>query len=163
MGSPTFTTFHVAVSLFAIVSGFVVWVGLTQSRRQNAWVAAFSLTSAATYLTGYFFHREAIQPSHVVGAIALVVLAVTTVARYLFDLRGRWRVIFSGGMVLSLWFNVFVLVVQAFLKIPALHAFAPKGSEPPFAVVQIFVFALFVIYGVRAVRRFQPAPPKATH
>lgn len=58
---------------------------------------------------------------------------------------------------MALYLNVFVAVVQAFLKIPALHALAPNGNEPPFAIAQGVVFALFVWLGVRAVKLFRPA------
>lgn len=36
--------------------------------------------------------------------------------------------------LIGLHLNVFVAVVQAFGKLPALHRLAPKGSEPPFAI-----------------------------
>ena len=34
--------------------------------------------------------------------------------------------------IVALWFNVFVLIVQAFQKISVLNALAPTQSEPPF-------------------------------
>jgi hypothetical protein len=34
--------------------------------------------------------------------------------------------------MIALYLNVFVLIVQSFLKIPALHALAPTQVEPPF-------------------------------
>lgn len=159
MDSQAFTAFHVAISLFAIASGFVAWVGIARSKLQDRLMAAFLITTAATSITGYFFARDEILPSHVVGAIALIVLAVTAAARYVYVLRGRWRAVFAAGVVASLWFNVFVLIVQAFLKVPFLHSLAPKGSEPPFAIAQLVVLVLFVVFGVRAVRRFRPAFP----
>jgi hypothetical protein len=61
------------------------------------------------------------------------------------------------GAVACLYLNVFVLIVQAFLKIPSLHVLAPKGSEPPFVVTQGIVLILFVVVGVFAARRFRPA------
>ena len=58
--------------------------------------------------------------------------------------------------MIALYFNVFVLVIQSFLKVGPLHALAPSvpPSEPPFAVVQGVVLVLFVIATVAAVRRF---------
>lgn len=156
MDSQAFTAFHVAISVFAIVSGFVAWIGIARSKSQDKLIAAFLLTSVATSVTGYFFDRDKILPAHVVGVIALVVLAVTIAAKYKFKLRGRWRAVFAAGVVLSLWFNVFVLIVQAFLKVPFLHVLAPKGSEAPFAITQLIVLTLFVVFGVKAVRRFHP-------
>ena len=53
------------------------------------------------------------------------------------------------------YFNVFVLIVQSFEKIPALHAMAPTQTEPPFKVAQLVVLALFVALGIAAAIRFR--------
>ena len=60
--------------------------------------------------------------------------------------------------LISLYLNVFVLIIQGFLKVAPLHALAPSvpPSEPPFAVVQGIVLLFFVIVIVGAVRRFRP-------
>ncbi len=57
--------------------------------------------------------------------------------------------------VLALYLNVFVLVVQIFLKVPAAHALAPTQKEPPFLVVQLIVMALFIVLGIFAVKKFR--------
>ena len=134
MDSPAFTLFHVLVSLAGIGFGFMVVYGLLTANLKGIVTMLFLTTTALTSLTGFFFHRDHILPSHIVGAISLVVLAITALALYAYRLRGKWRVVFVVGVTLSLYFNVFVLVAQAFLKIATLHALAPKGSEPPFAV-----------------------------
>jgi hypothetical protein len=156
MDSQAFTLFHVAISLAAIGSGFIVIYGLFTSKRMPGITALFLATTALTSITGYFFHREHILPSHIVGAIALVVLVITVLALYSFRLRRAWRLVYVIGAVLSLYFNVFVLLAQAFLKVPSLHVLAPKGSEPPFAVAQGLVLLVFVVIGFTAARRFHP-------
>ena len=86
----------------------------------------------------------------------MIVLTPAIAGLYAFHLAGSWRWIYVVGAVVALYFNVFVLVVQSFLKVPALHALAPKGSEPPFAIAQGIVLVLFILAGIKAVRRFQP-------
>jgi hypothetical protein len=157
MDSQAFTLLHVAISLVAIGTGFIVIYGLFTASRMAGITALFLATTALTSLTGYFFHRQHILPSHVVGAIAMVVLAVTVLALYSFHLRGTWRGVYVIGATLSLYFNVFVLVAQAFLKIPGLHVLAPTGTEPPFAIAQGIVLVLFIVIGVTALRRFRPS------
>lgn len=157
MDSYAFTMFHVAISLLAIGSGLIVVYGLMTAKHWSTLTAVFLITTAATSVTGYFFHRDHILPSHIVGGIALVVLLVTVLALYSFHLRGAWRAVYVIGATLSLYFNVFVLVAQGFLKIPSLHVLAPKGSEPPFAIAQAVVLVLFVVVAVRGLRRFRPA------
>lgn len=56
--------------------------------------------------------------------------------------------------MLALYLNVFVLVVQLFLKVPALIVLAPTQSEPPFQLTQLVVLALFLALGIAAVIRF---------
>jgi hypothetical protein len=156
MDSQAFTLFHVVISLAAIGFGFIAVYGLLTGNLWGSITMLFLVTTALTSLTGYFFHRDRILPSHIVGAISLLALAATALALYSFRLRGKWRVVFVFGATLSLYFNVFVLVAQAFLKIPSLHALAPTGSEPPFAVAQAVVLLAFVAIGVTSARRFRP-------
>lgn len=148
---------HTAISLIAIAAGFMLVAQMIGSRPSPAITKAFLLATALTSLTGFVFHREQLLPSHIVGIVALVVLGVTLLARGTFALRGAWRAVYVVGIVVSLWLNVFVLVAQLFLKVPALHALAPNGSEPPFAAAQGVVFVLFVVLAVRAVQRYRPA------
>lgn len=159
MDSHAFTMFHVTISVLAIISGLIVVYGLMTAKHWSSVTALFLLTTAATSVTGYFFHRDHILPSQVVGGIALAVLLVTVLALYSFHLRGAWRSVYVIGATLSLYFNVFVLVAQGFLKIPTLHALAPAGSEPPFAIAQAVVLALSVVIAVLGMRRFRMAAP----
>ena len=156
MDSQIFIMFHVAISAIAIVSGVAVIYGLVTANRISRWTLLFLVTTTATSVTGFFFHRDQLLPSHIVGAVALAVLALTCLALYGFRLRGIWRAVYIVGAVLSLWFNVFVLIAQAFLKVPSLHVLAPRGSEPPFAIAQCIALVVFIILGVRASRRFHP-------
>jgi hypothetical protein len=144
---------HVVISLIAILSGLVVLWSLLQARVPGATTLIFLVTTAATSITGFFFHRDHLLPSHIVGIVALVVMLPTLLAIYAFHLRGAWRPIYVIGAIVSLWFNVFVLIAQSFLKVPALHDLAPTGSEPPFAIAQGVVFVIFIALTVLALRR----------
>jgi hypothetical protein len=152
---------HTAISLVAIVAGLVVVFGLETNRRLDGWTAVFLATTVITGASGYLFHRTQILPSQIVGAILLALLAAAIVARYVFALTGAWRWIYVVAAVLSVYLNVFVLIVQSFLKVPALHELAPKGSEPPFAVAQGLTLLIFVALTILAVRRFHPETAKA--
>ena len=150
----TFTIVHVVLSLAGIISGLVVVSGLIAAQRFDRWTLLFLATTAATSLTGFGFPFEHVLPSHVVGAISLLVLVVAIVARYVRHLAGAWRWMYVVGAVVALYLNVFVLIVQLFLKVPALKAIAPTQSEPPFVVAQLALLAVFIALGVVAVRRF---------
>jgi hypothetical protein len=157
MDSPALVFIHTAISLIAIAAGFFVLRGLFTSNRMPAMTLLFIVMTFLTDATGYLFPRDHVLPSHIVGVISLVILAITAYALYSAKLRGIWRAIYAAGAVISLYFNVFVLVAQGFLKVPALHELAPTGAEPPFAIAQGIVLVLFIALGVFAVKRFRPA------
>jgi hypothetical protein len=151
-----YTLFHVALSIVMLVSGAVVVSGLLRGRDAGGWTTAFLISAIATNATGFGFPFVKLLPSHITAIIALVLLAVMLLARYAFSLAGFWRWIYAGGLVFSLFFDVFVLVAQAFGKIPALKQLAPTGGEPPFAITELVVLAIFVFLAVVAIRRFEP-------
>jgi hypothetical protein len=150
------TIFHTAISLVAIVAGVVAVGGLFRGADFRLWTKLFLVTAVVTSVTGYAFPFKVVTPGQVVGAIALVILAVVLAAFYRFRLAGAWRWIYAAGMVASLYLLVFVGIVQAFQKIAFLKALAPTGSEPPFAVAQGAALVLFVVIGFFAVRRYRP-------
>jgi hypothetical protein len=153
------TLAHTAISLIAIVLGFVVLYGMFGSRHLPRTALWFLVTTFLTTLTGFiFFKRDQLLPSHITGIVALVVLLPTCFALYMRKLEGGWRRVYVIGAVISLYLNVFVLVVQLFLKVPAIHALAPNAPvnpEPPFKIAQGVVFVLFIVAGYLAVKRFR--------
>jgi hypothetical protein len=161
MSLSAFTLVHVLISLVGIVSGLLVLYGLIKGKTFNGGTAIFLATTVLTSLTGFLFPFTHLLPSHIVGTISLVVLAVAIVARYALHLAGSWRSIYVVSAVIALYLNVFVLVVQSFLKIPAVHALAPTQKEPPFLIVQIIVLAIFMVLGISAVKGFRTAPAAA--
>ncbi|HMH05070.1 MAG TPA: hypothetical protein VK579_00170 [Terriglobales bacterium] len=154
MTTETFTLVHVLISLVGIGSGLIVVFGLVGGKRLDRWTTVFLATTVATSVTGFGFPFEHLLPSHKVGIISLIVLAVTILARYAFHLSGGWRRIYVIGAVIALYLNVFVAVVQAFQKVPALKAMAPTQSEPPFLIAQIAVLVLFVVLAIVSAKRF---------
>ena len=157
MSVGTFTLLHVIISLVGIASGAVVLFAMIGDRPSRAWTALFLATTVLTSATGFLFHSASFGPPHVVGVISLVVLAVALLALYGQHLGGVWRPVYVICAVIALYLNVFVGVVQAFQKIPALNALAPKGSEPPFLAAQLVVLIGFIGFGYLAVKRFHPA------
>jgi hypothetical protein len=153
----TYTLVHVLISLVGIASGAAVMLGLLAGKRFETTTAIFLATTVLTSVTGYGFPFNQVLPSHIVGAISLVVLAVAIYARYARHLAGGWRTAYVVSAVAALYFNCFVLVVQGFRRVPALHALAPTESEPPFAVVQLVVLVLFLALGYTTLRRFRIA------
>ena len=162
MSTSAFTTLHVVLSLIGIVAGLVVAAGMFGSKRLDGWTAVFLATTILTSVTGYFFPVDRILPSHIVGAISLIVLAIATVAFYRYRLEGSSRGIYVITALIALYLNVFVLVAQAFLKVSALKALAPTQSEPPFLVAQAVVLAAFIAIIIGAFRSFHPVPLQRT-
>ncbi|HEY3892817.1 MAG TPA: hypothetical protein VGM00_12715, partial [Bradyrhizobium sp.] len=125
--------------------------------------ALFLLTTILTSATGFLFPFTQLLPSHMVGILSLVLLAIACLALYGMELAGPWRWIYVVTAMVSLYLNIFVLIIQGFLKVPALHALAPSvpPAEPPFAVAQGLVLLFFILVIIGAVRRFRPPPTLA--
>jgi uncharacterized membrane protein len=152
--------FHTALSVLAILAGLFVVKGLLSTPASSAMTWAFIVLSILTSATGYVLPATTLLPSHIVGAVALVILAVVLVARYL-KRSGAWRRIDALGLIASLYLLMFVLVAQAFAKVAVLHALAPTLAESPFAVAQGLVLLVFCWIGFRAVRRKAAIPSVA--
>ena len=157
MSLATFTLVHVILSLIGIATGLVVLAGMLRSQRLPGWTGVFLVTTILTSVTGFLFPFEKLLPSHVFGIISLVVLAVTLYALYVRRLAGAARWLYVSTALFALYLNVFVLVVQVFVKIPFFRALAPTQAEPPFAIAQGIVLLAFIAFGILALRRFHPA------
>ncbi len=166
MSLSTFVLVHVIVSLVGIAAGFIVMFGMLGSRRMPGMTAIFLLLTILTSATGFLIPpllTEKLLPSHMIGVLSLILLAIACYALYGQKLSGSWRWIYVLTALLAQYFNVFVLVIQSFLKIGPLHALAPSvpPSEPPFAIAEGIVLVFFIIVIIGAIRRFHPAPQYA--
>ena len=162
LGMTTFTFVHVMLSLIGVFSGFVVAFGMLAGKRLDGWSALFLLTTVATSVTGFLFPFHRFLPSHGVGIVSLVVLAVAILARYALGLAGPWRRIYVITAMIALYLNVFVLIAQLFQKVPALRAMAPTQSEPPFLVAQLVAMGFFVVLTIVVAKRFRNEPVRTT-
>lgn len=158
-----FTIVHVGITLVAIASGLVVLFGMLGAQRLPAWTALFLVTTILTSVTGFMFPIHGFTPALGVGAVSMLVLAVALIALYAKHLVGSWRWIYVVAAVAALYFNVLVLIVQSFQKVPTLNMLAPTQSEPPFLIAQGVALMAFLFLGIAAVFRFRPAPAIAAH
>jgi len=158
MSTSTYTLLHVLISFVRIGSGLAVMYGFLRSKRLDSITAIFLATTVLTSLTGFGFRNDHVTPAMIVGGLSLVLLAIAITARYPLHLHGAWRWVYVVSASIALYFNVFVLVVQSFEKVPALHALAPTQKEPPFGAAQLVVLILFVAATIASVIRFQPEP-----
>jgi hypothetical protein len=163
MSLSVFTAVHVIISLIAIAAGVIVMFGLLGSNRRPGLTATFLLFTILTSATGFLFPFDKLLPSHVLGIISLVLLTIACIALYVMKLSGAWRWIYVLSAMVALYLNVFVLVIQSFMKLAPLHALAPSipPSEPPFAIAQGILLLFFIVVIIGAVRRFRPAPAYA--
>lgn len=152
----TITLIHVLISIVGLISGFIVLAGMIAGNRLDNWTHLFLATTIATSATGFLFPFQKLLPSHIVGIISLIILAVAVYARYVRNLSGRWSKVYVITATMALYFNVFVFVVQLFRRIPPLKAAAPTQTEPPFAIAQLLVLVIFVALGALATIRFSP-------
>ena len=159
MSIPAFTLLHVIITLIAIGSGLIVVGGMFASHRLPGTSALFLLTTVLTSVTGFLFPIHGFTPALGVGIVSCAILAVALFAYYSKRLTGAWRWIYVVTAIAALYLNVFVLVVQSFVKVAALNALAPTQSEPPFVIAQIAVLVIFILFGLIAAITFRPMRP----
>src|SRR5438132_1378114 len=145
-----YTIIHVIISLVGIFTGLVVLLGMLSGKHLDGWTKWFLITTVLTSVTGFFFPFHGFTPAIALGIMSLIILAVAIYARYPCQLAGHWHWIYVVTAVIALYFNVFVGVVQAFLKVPALHALAPTQTEQPFKLTELVVLAIFILLGIIA-------------
>ncbi len=158
-----FTLLHVVISFIAIASGFVVMFGMLGSHRLPVWTGLFLLTTLLTSVTGFMFPIKGFTPALGVGVVAMVVLAFALVGLYLNRLAGSWRWIYAVTAVVSLYLNVFVLIVQAFQKVSLLNPLAPQVGPPfaeptntQFTIAQGVALVFFIAMSVLTAFKFRP-------
>jgi len=153
---------HVAISLIAIVAGIIVMFKMLASDRVSGLTTTFLVMTILTNVTGFFIPPllyDKFLPSHAIGILSLVLLAIACFALYSRHLSGMWRWVYVVTALVSLYLNCFVLVIQTFLKVPVLHELAPGAppSGPVFGALQLIVLAFFALMTFRAVKRFHPS------
>jgi len=156
MSVGAFTLLHVLITLVAIGSGLIVVGGMFASHKLPGTTAIFLFTTALTSVTGFLFPIHGFTPALGVGILACLILLVALFALYKEHLAGAWRWVYVIAAIASLYLNVFVLVAQSFMKVLALNVLAPTQSEPPFAITQAAVLAIFILIALIAVVKFRP-------
>jgi hypothetical protein len=150
---PAFTTLHVAISLIGIAAGIVALFAQARGRFLSRLHAIFLGTTLLTSLTGFLFPFRGFTPAIAVGILSTVILVIAYAVLYAFQLKGKARIVYAVAATMALWLNLFVLVVQSFLKIPALNVFAPTGTEPPFLAAQVLTLIAMLVLGVAVLRQ----------
>ncbi|HVS22312.1 MAG TPA: hypothetical protein VMU03_01200 [Gammaproteobacteria bacterium] len=156
VSTATFLQIHVALSLIGIATGLVAVLAMIRGKLVRVSTAVFLATTVLTSATGFPLPPFGLDPARIIGSISLVVLALALAALYVFRLAGAWRWVYVVTATIALYFNCFVAVVQTFQKIELFRALAPTQQEPPFAIAQLVVLALFIAFGVLGVKGFRP-------
>ena len=160
MFATPFTSVHTILSLIAIVAGIRVMAMLLNNRKPNIGTLVFLITAIATSVTGFFFPFTKFLPSHGVGVICLVLFVPALIAQYVYNFAGAWRWIYAICMAVNVYFLLFVLITQLFLKVPALHTLAPNAPdnpEPPFAIAQGILLVVFIWLIWKSAKNFHGA------
>lgn len=155
---PQFTLLHVAISFVGIIAGLIALPAFARGRILPRANGIFLWMTLLTSLTGFLFPILVFTPALGVGILSTLILILAFWAWYGRKLAGSARAIYAVTATIALWLNLFVLVVQSFLKVPALNALAPNGNEPPFLIAQSLLLAAVVWLGWAAFRTARRAP-----
>ncbi|MEO8559802.1 MAG: hypothetical protein ABI439_12115 [Rhodospirillales bacterium] len=158
-----YTLSHVVLSMIGIAVGWAALFGGPYSRRSPGLAALFLVSTLLTSLTGLGFLVATwrVGIGHVTAVLSLVALCLAFQARYRHRLAGAWRWIYVAAAVAALYLNVFIVVMQAFAKLPVLRKLAPSLDAAPFLATHLGVLAIFIVLGALAVRHAINAPANA--
>lgn len=157
LSTSMFTLLHVIISLVGISAGLIALLGLLGGKLYRGLTALFLITTVLTSVTGFLFPFKGMTPGIILGILSILVLVLAIVALYVGKLAGAWRGTYVITSTLALYFNFFVLVAQAFAKIPALKSIAPTQASPVFGITQLVVLVIFIVLTIRAFRNFHSA------
>jgi hypothetical protein len=144
------------MSLIGIGAGIFIIFGLLTSRRLSILTSLFLITTVLTSVTGFLYPFNGMTPGIVLGILSMIVLILAIIGLYVRKLAGAWRGIYVVSVIVAFYFNFFVLVSQAFDKVPALHVVAPSQKSPGFVITQLAVLLIFILLTARAVKKFHP-------
>jgi hypothetical protein len=147
-----FTALHVAISLTGIVAGLIALPAFARGRLLHRTTDLFLWATLLTSLTGFLFPIVAFTPALGVGILSTLILVASFAAYNGRKLVGRAAAVYAISATAALYLNLFVLVVQSFLKVPALNALAPNGTEPPFVAAQAALLLAAIAFGFIALR-----------
>lgn len=147
---PQFTALHVLISFVSIFAGLIALSAFARGHILPRINSIFLWFTLLTSLTGFLFPIVAFTPALGVGILSTLILFAAFWAWYRGKLSGRAAPLYAVTATLALWLNLFVLVVQSFLKVPLLNALAPTGTEPPFAAAQGALLILMIGLGYLA-------------
>src|SRR5438046_8986938 len=105
----TYTLLHTVLSLLGIVAGLVVAGALASGTRLDRWAAVFVVTTVLANASGFGFPFVKLLPSHIVGAVSLMVLAAVIVAASVQRLAGAWSRTYAVGLVPATYLHVLVM------------------------------------------------------
>ena len=152
MGSTHLSTLaliHVIISLIGIVAGLFVVFGFLKPGKPGLMNTTFLVFTILTSITGFiFFPFKGVTPGIVVGIISLGLLILALIA-----LKKKHTNTYIISATFAEFFNVLVLIVQSFQKIPALNKLAPTGKEPIIGICQLVVLIGFIVVMVLAIRK----------
>jgi uncharacterized membrane protein len=155
LGLTPLVAFHTLLSLIALIVGIVATLDFVAGRASPRGAGLYLAVGLLSILTGFILPASKILPSHIVGVISLVLLLVAVAGRR--KATGKWRATYAATLIVSVYLQAFVTVVQSFLKVAPLKAAAPTQTELPFVAAQGVIFIAFVVLTVVGARRYARA------
>jgi hypothetical protein len=141
------TLFHTLVSVVQIVLGIALVLAFLGHKPTGPLTRWFLIATAVTLVSGFVFPFNGVTPAIVVGILNAAILIVTWFAWQRAGTARLWNTVYALGFLALLFFDCLVLIVQAFQKVPFLHALAPLGNEPAVLVSQTVLLIATVLVG----------------
>src|SRR5258708_9899873 len=124
-------TFHTAISVIAIVAGFVALARDKEISTRSAAGAVFFWGTVITCLTGFgIFRHGGFGNPHVLGIVTLIVLGVAVAAERGSAFGGVSRYIATVGYSLGLFLHFIPATVETLTRLPVGAPFLATPAAP---------------------------------
>ena len=164
LGLTPLGTLHTAISLVAVIAGFVALARYKEISSRSTSGSVFFWGTVITSLTGFgIFQHGGFGKPHVLGIVTLVVLAVALAAERTSVFARASRYVAALGYSLALFLHFIPSTVETLTRLPAGAPYLANPEDPKSQPIIGFFFLVFLVGATLQVLRLRKMPaPLAT-
>jgi uncharacterized membrane protein len=153
LGLTPLGTFHTAVSLIAVVVGFIALIRDKQISPRNMLGKIYVITTVITCLTGFgIFQHGGFGKPHILGIITLVVLGIAAVAGYSKVFGRASPYVETISYSATFLFHLIPAITETTTRLPLGAPLLPNADAPALQIASGVLFVLFLIGAALQVR-----------
>jgi uncharacterized membrane protein len=152
-------TLHTAISLVAVIAGFVALARDREISTRSTSGLVFFWGTVVACVTGFgIFQHGGFGKPHVLGIVTLIVLGVALMAERTGAFARLSRYVATLGYSLALFLHFIPATVETLTRLPIGAPYLANGDDPKAPPIFGFFFLIFLIGALLQVLRLRRAP-----